>query len=379
MSFIIFNFIRNREMNKVLIIIIAILFGCLPSLHSQQARQLSFCFTTLENQEINGKKVYLSKQDTIFADYVTSKGCATFYVDYKISMDDVYIVAREENGFVSRINLDVFFEYDCPVILTSMKVQMVENKLVNGIQGNTLSPLEHHRLWGGGYSKEYIESLFGEGHWYYPTELLISCDSSLNAYASYRINPESFFSEHGYYPQKRTLDSIKDAFAFHSAEYLIGWYSRQLIQLNEPVMCNGYSQNAYRFVWSGGQKMQYFTYDPYCLRVEFDSFGSATLYCHYCLFDECDENQTYCDVIFLNESKTDEFLKYIEELCFWTSKSVNDNGGKSIIFEANVNGQYHVIFRGEGEDPALDELQKFLWSLTGLGENKIVHKRQRIE
>ena len=56
-----------------------------------------------------------------------------------------------------------------------------------------------------------------------------------------------------------------------------------------------------------------------------------------------------------------------------------ENNSILYSFEANINGQYHVIFRGEGEDPALDELQKFLWSLTGLGENKIVHRSQRIE
>lgn len=47
--------------------------------------------------------------------------------------------------------------------------------------------------------------------------------------------------------------------------------------------------------------------------------------------------------------------------------------------EANIDGKYRVIFRGEGEDEDMEELRRFLWDLTGLGENKIVHKRQRIE
>lgn len=366
-------------MGKVFAIIVATLFACLSPLHSQQVRQLTFRFTTLNNQEISGKKVYLSKQDTIFSDEMIVKGFASFQIDGKVSMEDTYLVVRQADCFVSRVKLDALWKSNQPVELPLMKVQMVENKLFDGTVSSSLTPLEHHRLWGGGYSKEFIEDVFGENHWYYPTELLVSNDSAFDAYVSHYLNPQRFYDDYGCYPQKRTIDSIKDALAFHNAECLVGWYSRQLIQLHEPVMSNGYSQNAYRFVWSGGQKMQYFTYDPYSFRVELDSLGRGVLYCSYCLYDACDENQVYGDVVFMNKTKTEEFLELIENLCFWTCKPKNDNGGNSYILEANIDGKYHVIFRGDGEDEGMEELRRFLWNLTGLGENKIVHKRQRIE
>lgn len=365
-------------MGKVFAIIMATLFACLSPLHSQQVRQLTFRITTLDNQEISGKKAYLSKQGTIFTDEVIVNGFVSFQVDGKVSMEDIYLVTRQADDFVSRVRLDALLKSNHSVALPLMRVQMVENKLFDGTISTSLTPIEHHRLWGGGYSREFIEGVFGENHWYYPTELLVSNDSVFDAYYSHYLNAR-FYDDYGYYPQKSIIDSIKDALAFHSAECLVGWYSRQLIQLQEPVMCNGYSQNAYRFVWSGGQKMQYFTYDPYSFRIELDSLGRGVLYCSYCLYDACDENQVYGDVVFMNKTKTEEFLELIKKLCFWTCKPKNDNGGNSYILEANIDGNYHVIFRGEGEDPALDELQKFLWSLTGLGENKIVHKRQRIE
>lgn len=151
------------------------------------------------------------------------------------------------------------------------------------------------------------------------------------------------------------------------------WRESKLSQLNEPMLCDKNTKESYRFVWYGDGILHF--YDPYCFRIE-KVDGLTFVYFSYQLWDKCEESTLFHDVFFLRPEDCECLSTLISKL---NQNVKSDNINVTSSFEANIDGQYHVIFRGEGEDPALDELQKFLWSLTGLGENKIVHKKQRIE
>ena len=184
-------------------------------------------------------------------------------------------------------------------------------------------------------------------------------------------------------PTEDELAQKRLELAEYSVGTLINWCSRNICKLNETSIYDAKTEKTYRFTWIS--TLSPYSYEPYTMRICLNDNGSALLYFSYEGFDICENRRLFCDIILIEKNLLDGFVELVKKLDFANCAKVNRKVdelicSKSIsILEANINGHYHVIFRGEGEDPALDELQKFLWSLTGLGENKIVHRKQRIE
>lgn len=150
-----------------------------------------------------------------------------------------------------------------------------------------------------------------------------------------------------------------------------------LKRLDEPVLCHNYHKEVYRFTWMSS--WFFYEYDPYAVRIEAQEDGSAILFCNYHTYNKGGGS----DVLSISSQTFEQFKKMINDIgrkapTFTGNEKLND---VYYCLETKVNGRYHVIFRGEGEDAKLDDLQQFLWNLIGLGNNKRVHNQrwQRIE
>ena len=165
----------------------------------------------------------------------------------------------------------------------------------------------------------------------------------------------------------------------NSTKYLSRWFSWLLQCLNEPILCNKYPNDVYRFTWTSLSYI--YDYDPYSVRIEVQDDGSAVLFCSYYYNKDNKKNSVCFDVSTISSQSFEKFLQMINRIGSRNKTFTTDAESHSVFsaLEANVNGKYHVIFRAEGEDEGMEELRRFLWNLTGFGENKIVHKRQRIE
>ena len=196
--------------------------------------------------------------------------------------------------------------------------------------------------------------------------------------------PISFITTNdGRSPTKEEVSRTRSGMAEYSAGTLINWCSRNICRLKESSIYDKDDDNTYRFTWIS--TLYPYSYEPYTMRICIDDNGQALLYFSYESFDFCENRRLFCDIMLLEKSALNDFMELVKKLDLDNSEKVKRKVdellcSKSLsLLEANVKGKYHVIFRGEGEDPTLDELQRFLWNLTGLGENKIVHRRQRIE
>ena len=304
-------------------------------------------------------------------------GKTFFRLSSSVELNGVYVAIRQKDESIYRLKLSLLMSCNKPIAFGDVQLKHIEIKTLDAMESEI--PLIDRcsiRSFQNGYDSAFIESKYGPGHWYFPESKLVRSNLTHEDFVRQYVNVETYKSVFGHFPTEKELDSLIKLKEEQDAEELAGLYSDELAQLKEPVLCEGSNNDVYRFVWSHNL---HHTYNPYCIRVESTKEGSFIMYCSYILFHPCDENQSYCDVIPLDENAFSQLLGIIEQSDFWNSKPINDNGGTNCILEANVKGKYHVIFRGEGEDPNLDELQRFLWSLTGLGENKIVHRRQRIE
>ncbi len=345
---------------------------------SQDLLRIGLLVSPLDEEKVCRGNVYLCISDSILKRCSVRQGQACFTIN-SLNLDKYVIAIPQGDGSVYRVGLSALLLCQEPIIMRSMKISVdvsIADKSIDEEQEVIHKPNTYY--WISPYrTKEDILNEFGELLWYFPTEKLIRPYSYYDEFASKNINFDLYKSVYGHYPTKKDIDSIIKKQSFTDAELLAGWYSDRLIRLKEPILCNGYSQEVFRFTWSS--EAAYHTYDPYCMRIEPDNHGGAMLYFSYLKWDICEEYSLYCDLFLMDQATYGEFCKIIQDTALWSDMPILDDGGSNLILEANVNGQYHVIFRGEGEDEGMEELREFLWSLTGLGENKIVHRRQRIE
>ncbi len=351
---------------------------------SQEALKLTFNVSFIADSVVNvvnGKTMYLCTTDSVTDNRMLRDGRAYFVIE-KDKLDECMIAIRQDDESLLRIKLKAFLEFGEPVVTPYMKVSIDDIESVNANYGykkdEIKKPNVYHRFVNqNSFTKESQLKQYGVLRWYFPSELFMNKDSCYDNYLSKWFNEERYLRVYGEYPKDGLIDSVKDSLLEKRAECYAGWYSDRLIQLKEPILCNGYPRDVYRFTWSSNEV--YYIYDPYCMRIELDDEGNAIMYCSYLRWDDCEDYILYCDIVPLQKSEITEMLSLLKRTNMDRVKPLLDNGGSNNILEANINGKYHVIFRGDGEDEGLEELREFLWKLTGLGENKIVHKRQRIE
>ena len=212
---------------------------------------------------------------------------------------------------------------------------------------------------------------------YFPLEKLKLSHSHYRNLVEKRLNSELFKKAFGHYPTEKELDSLADIECENDAREIANWINNRLFVLEEPVLSSGNKQQVIRFTWCKNRVI--YTYVPYCMRIEPNNQSGALMFVSYILWDACEENLLYHDIIPIDDSTYYKIVDKAKGMVSNNNLSVCDQGGANNIFEMYSNGQYHVIFRGDGEDEGMEELREFLWKLTGLGENKIVHRRQRIE
>lgn len=308
------------------------------AVYSQDVRKITLEINNLKDDTGFCGNVYLNTEYGISQCFRCEDGIVEIHcLEETIQSKLTFITIRQEESGIANVNMNCLLSSKAPIILPKISVGVKDFKYV---------PM--------------------------PTELsdaikLLPCRG-----VESKLKPDLQESE-SYFPKK--VFRIGN----NSTKYLSRWFSWQLQRMNEPILCHNYSNDVYRFTWTS---LSYFYgYDPYSVRIEVQENGSALLFCSYYDNKDNKKNEAYFDVVTISSQSLEQFLQIMKEVDLRDKTLTRDIENHSVFYslEANVNGKYHVIFRSEGEDEGVEELRRFLWDLTGLGENKIVHKRQRIE
>lgn len=293
--------------------------------------QLSLEIKNLDGSGFCGN-VYLRDDQGRFKCYCCENGIANIIFlksDYDTCSTSLTI--RPNKSDVVNVSLDCLLNSNSVIKLPTISIEAVEYKKV-------------------AYLKSELEIL---------QYLSVRCEEG-------KLFPSQI--EYSYFPKKVQRDDSL-SIAENCSVYLK--------RLDEPVLCHNYHKEVYRFTWMSS--WFFYEYDPYAVRIEAQEDGSAILFCNYHTYNKgCG-----CDVFPISSQTFEQFKKMINDIgrkapTFTGNERLND---VYFCLETKVNGRYHVIFRGEGEDVKLDDLQQFLWNLIGLGNNKRVHNQrwQRIE
>lgn len=332
--------------------------------------------------DVRRKPSYLILNDSIYQSRLIVNGEVTYQIDNNLSLKNLFFALSNNEDLVFRINVERLINYGGSISTPMGDFTIISNKLIikpiettDHIKASSVSSF--HFLDISNFDKEYQLDRYGYLRWYFPTELLVNQDTAYDGYLSQWYNEERYYHDFGTYPPEGFIDSVKRVRFEERAENLVAWYSEQLILLNEPILCNGYAQEVFRFSWSNNAF--FYKYNPYCMRIEPDDNGTAILFCSYNKYDLCEGYQSFCDIIPLDQKTFGLFVKLFEKMNFWNEKSMLDNGGSNCILEAFKDGHYHVVFRGKNENSVLEEIQGFLWDLLGFDENSIVKIQPKIE
>ena len=371
---------KTKEMKRsfwILLLLIISSFG-----YSQEKiRELTFSVVSTDKEAFHRKKTYLIKDNDVYKSQFLYDGKVGYQIQSDLSLDNLFFSLSDNGERIIRVNVGNALSYGKPITTPLGEISVIGDRLIDILEENKTTEAVLSSFFRfpdlSLFTKEHQIDRFGYLRWYFPTELLISKDSVYDDYLSQWYNEEKYYRDFGQYPKEGFIDSIKMKRFEERAENLSGWYSEQLIILNEPILCNGYSKEVYRFTWS--YNTSYYIYNPFSIRIEPDENVGALMYCSYNRWNDCDGYMHHFDVFFLDQNKYSFFLELIEEASFWNSKPMMDNGGSNLILEAFKDGRYHVIFRGRNQNKRLDEIQDFLWGLLGFEENAIIQPRQRIE
>ncbi|MBQ8959280.1 MAG: hypothetical protein IJ057_12430 [Bacteroidales bacterium] len=334
----------------------------------------------------NNNYVYLMTHDTVIRYASPFDGIADFYLDESIKEDETYVVVKQEGDIISRVRFD-HLKKQKNVSLSDLSLTLKKDVMVSGTELDSVNKKLVHtayepstKLWLD-FSPEGQMRLYDTVRWFFPTGIMLNIDAQkVRIHNSYYL--QNYYNEFGRYPTEQELDTLAKNMSISTAEDLIGWYSWHLLRIKEDELCNGALKDVYRFTMVSNS--YFYTYEPYAIRIEPQGKGRWIMYCSYERYDECERKELYCDLVPLDEENLSIFLNIVKQMRFWEAKPTENPNDlyktkKTNILEANIDGKYHVIFRGEGEDEGMEELREFLWGLTGLGENKIVHRRLRIE
>lgn len=355
-----------------------LVFVCFVGFSQHINRALSFRLESFSGQPIQQKYIYLAQDDSIVAKAMTCFDGVAHLVFCCDSIRANYtVIVRQSQECVSKVRLGCFGNNDSQIALPEMKITL-ENDAFREIGEKGIVNQS-----GKEYDGKFVFGNIPDGiQNYFPFETLSYAVSGYfqEIDSSYY---EAFYSMVGHYPSEFEIDSIVGISRNQEASLMQRWFSYNLSMLQEPVLYENQITRVFRFSWfvNNGYHRQY---EPYSVRIEVDNQGNRTACFSYRLWDECEHNPLFCVITDLDDVMFNTFLDKIQKMEFWESPSLMEKDGSfdkgsTSILEANIEGKYHVIFRGEGEDEGMEELREFLWGLTGLGENKIVHKRQRIE
>ena len=357
----------------------------LLSLHSfsQTSRKLVLSVVPNDKSTVECRSLFLMSGEIILLKVPIFENRAIFCLDGEMIDSNTYLAIRNKCKGIERVRLD-YLKGSKSIRMTDVVISLTNDSVCENLEiakygKDEFVSSEDMKQWLD-FTPENQKLLTDTVRWFFPTELLNDVESH-RKYLADSIYLSNYKRDFGRIPTAKEFDSLCRRTAFNTAETLIGWYSWHLLRLQEKELCNGCVNNTYRFTMISN--FRYYNYEPCSFRIELRDDGQAVLYCSYEKRNAY-EKELYCDIYPMDEQYMSEFQRLLNKIDFWNA-CPNDEPASlaekniNYILEANVNGQYHVIFRGEGEDPALDVLQKFLWNLTGLGENKIVHKRQRIE
>lgn len=374
---------------KKLSILILLQIMLLP-LQAQENRRLRFQVVGIDSTVMRSKMVYYIHMDTIFDRQETDHdGHVFFSIPEMEDYEEDYVVIRQDENSIAKIKLKCFLDTSYWIKLPKTKIRLFSNCSCKCSENSEIALLPHNdsydnkKCYSNGYSYDELKMHFGYVDWYFPTELFIQPQIQYNKIIHDSLYCCRMSKTLGHYPTNRDIDSLANLISAYNAEHFVGFYSFVLMKFHEPVLWekSEAEKDVFRYSWISEDL--FYSYEPYTIRIEHYNDWSV-VYLSYQKRNDCDEEELIFEVIPIKDSDFQCFLMLLKSTDFNNSPTIREGEGlfdvlKTNILEANVDGQYHVIFRGEGEDPALDELRKFLWSLTGLGENKIVHKRQRIE
>ncbi len=204
---------------------------------------------------------------------------------------------------------------------------------------------------------------------YFPTEVLLK--KHLEAYWRNDSASVAVFSDDlGHDPDSLEMDSLIDMRLKSLALSANRIYSSSLQELDEPVLCNGYSTAVYRQTWFQNELKS--DYSPYSIRIEEDEKGGHVVYFSYRLWDwKWKVPSLHHDTIFIDENSWEEFVFQIDKYGFYNKPSMLDTliivfGGSTCILESWENGEYHAVFRNCSLDPKICELQMYMWRLIGM-------------
>ncbi len=368
-------------MNK-LRLIMAILLLTPYYLHSQEV--IKYTFKVSKEKVCQGSQngfVYFTIMDSIVGKgMVKENGLCSIFQRNDINNENINVTIRQNDSCIVMVGLQRLIDYNCAVEFSKMSIELIGMDSLMDV-GN-ISKYEGKPFLQS-YMEEGVTAKLGAESWYFPTETLkFPTEYYFNRIIKDTLLLEDFRYCRGRYPNQHELDSIISITSRQTAENDAGWCSKNLLELCEPNFSNGYEKNAFRFTWISNYK--HYLYDPYTIRIETDKKNNPIMYFSYKMFDFCDRNSIVCKIIPMTNSEYQKFLYLVDEYQYWTIPSRVDQGeGDSefafSILEGIYNDRYHVVYRDSKRDKGMMKIREFLWSLTGLGENKIVHKRQRIE
>lgn len=362
---------------KRFVITILLASVCLVGFSQHIRRSMSFRLESLSGQPIQQKYIYLEQDDSIIARAMTYFDGIAHLVFYCDSIRDNYnLIVRQSQECVCKVELRCFGNNVSQITMPKMKITL-ENDAFHMVEEGMVSSF------GKEYDGKFVfGSIPTEIQNYFPLETLLYAASGYyrEIDSSYY---ETFYRTVGHYPSRLEIDSVVNISRNQEASLMQKWFSYNLSMLQEPILYDKQKKSVFRFTWFINNGY-YRLYEPFSIRIELDENNNRIAHFTYRRWDECENNPLFCEIKDLDNCLFNRFIVIIEKMKFWESPSLIEkegafDKGSTNILEANIDGKYHVIFRGEGEDEGMEELREFLWGLTGLGENKIVHKRQRIE
>ncbi len=368
-------------MSKMRLIIAFLLF--MPfCLHPQQV--VKYTFEICEDdgcQDNQNRFLYFTIMDSVVGKGVIKEnGMCSIYQSKDIDKENINVTIRQNESCIGMVGLQRLIDYNRIVDFAKMGDKLIDIDSVEEL--GSISKYKGKSFLRVFTKEDYI-SQHGAESWYFPTETL---KFPRDYYYNRLVKDTSFMDDfcflQGHYPNQQELDSIISISSQQSAENDVGWCSENLLGLSEPNFSNGYDKNVFRLTWISSYNQ--YLYDPYSIRIEMDVENNPIMHLSCKMFDFCGDKIIICKIIPMTDSEYQKFLYLVDEYHYWELPSRVDQGeGESefafSILEGIFNGRYHVIYRDAKRDKGMMKIRKFLWDLTGFGENKIVHKRQRIE
>ena len=348
--------------------------------YPQQVRRLSIEILNFPDGGGYNGTVVLTTDDGVCQSADCKDGTLDLYF-FDYLANDASLTIKHGQGRTTNVSLGCLLHIKSILQTPYATIKVVENKIVAIDDMNFLISLLPNRQIEPkirpDFSPDWQRRTTDTVIWYFPTETLLDIDYYDNLIEDTAFL-KGYYNEYGCYPDKREKKRLARDMSTRAAEFAGGWYSWNLLRLNEPVLCNGSVNDIYRFTWIANTFFH--EYDPYSVRIERQDEGSAIVYCNYESRSGKEISSLCCNIFFINANTFNQFLELVNTIRFEKGKTLThqkgwQNSSVTMILEISNNSKYHVIFRGNGEDEGMEELRHFLWNLTGLGENKIVHMR----